>query len=34
MKQVMDRADIEQVWDSEEVELAILNAWNQTPELH
>jgi len=34
MKQVMDRPDIEQVWDSEEVELAILNAWNQTPELH
>lgn len=34
MKQVMDRADIEQVWDSPEIESAILAAWENTPELH
>lgn len=34
MKQVMNRPDIEQVWDTPEIESAILALWENTPELH
>jgi hypothetical protein len=34
MKQVMNRPDIEQVWDAPEIESAILAAWESSPELH